>query len=291
MKRNTLLLLFTAGALAVQGQDYSYDQNSQTLGIQTVTERASLEISPVRTKILEERETVLPVMGVLAAPLVNVGFSILKATLQKQAKQYQATYACGNSGDAFFESRQYANLPELTIRRSITLVDPRDRSVLKDADALLIVLEPELSSDKHAFRYRVKSVNMYYSKARTKGKYDFIDVQLDIIFRSLATDATKQEVATLRAFSLVIPSVKANTAYDPSFLPKSSWLPFPPALQLSKGVGVYDKTGPYEFLINVTESNPYKVRAENRQFVFDKSNDAISSLAAEIADLVKASNK
>jgi len=276
---------------AVQAQDYSYDQNSEMRGIETFTERASLEITPMRTKILEERETILPIVGALAAPLVNVGISVVKASLEKRARQYLASYACTNSGDAFFETRQFANLPELTIRHSITIQDRSSSSGVKTVDALVLVLEPELSSDKHAFRYRVKSVNMAYSKARTKGKFDYIDVQLDVIFRSLATEATRQEVVTLRAFSFVIPSVKPNAPYDVTSLPRSSWLPFPPAMQLAKGVGVYDKTGPYEFLINVTESNPYKVRAENKQSVVEQSSAALSKLAAEIAELMKASGK
>jgi hypothetical protein len=287
MKRTPLLFLLVLVALKASAQDYSYDQHSRAVGTETFTERVTLQIIPVRTKILDERVTVLPVVGALAAPLINVGISAVKANLEKRLKQYRASYVCSNSGDSFYETRQYANLPELTIRRSITIRDRHSPTGEKTVDALNIVLEPQLSSDKHAFRYRVKNVNMVYSKARTRQRFDYIDVQLDVIFRSLATEATKQDIVTLRAFTLTIPSVKPNSAYDLSSMPESSWLPFPPPLQVTKGVGVYDKTGPYEFLINVTETNPYKVRTENKQVLIEKSGDALSELAAEIAEEVK----
>jgi hypothetical protein len=289
MKGKPLLLLLIACASTLQAQDYSYDQNSGFHGTETFTERVSLEITPIRTKILEERETVLPIVGALAAPLVSVGYAFVRSSIEKQAKQYLANYACTNSGDAFFETRQYANLPQLTIRRSITVSDRSGSSGVKSIDALVLVMEPELSSDKHAFRYRVKSINMSYSKARTKGRFDYIDVQLDMIFRCLATEA-KKEVVTLRAFSFVIPSVKPNAPYDVASLPRSSWLPFPPAVQGTNGAGVYDKTGTYEFIINVTESNPYKIRADNKQVIVEKSSNGASSLAEEIAELIKSSN-
>jgi hypothetical protein len=284
------MLVFVA--LKVSAQDYSYDRHSRSVGTETFTERVTLQITPIRTKILDERETVLPVIGAVAAPLINVGISAAKANLEKRLKQYRASYVCSNSGDSFYETRQYVNLPELTIRRSITIRDRHSPTGEKTVDALIIVLEPQLSSDKHAFRYRVKNVNMVYSKARTRQRFDYIDVQLDVIFRSLAIEATKQDVVTLRAFTLAIPSVKPNAAYDLASMPESSWLPFPPPLQVTKGIGVYDKTGAYEFLINVTETNPYKVRTENKQMLVEKSGNALSELAAEIAEEVKkASNK
>lgn len=280
----TLALMMSTAVM--HAQDYSYNEHSQTRGIETYSERVTLDIVPIRTRIAEDRETAVPAIGAIAAPLVNVGLSVVKARLAKTARQYMASYACANSGERFYESRQFVHLPELTIKRSITIADRVSSDGMKTADALTIVLVPELSADKRAFRYSVKLVNMGYSKARTRGKFDFIDVQLDVIFRNLTVDGVKPEVLNLRAFTLVIPAVKPNQAYDTSALPRSSWLPFPPTPQISKGVGDYNGTGTYEFQIMITESNAYKVRAENKQFMMDKSSDSLSDLAKEVGKVI-----
>src|SRR5690348_5134229 len=101
MKRPPLLILFVWVAVLAHAQDYSYDQHSRGVGIETFAERATLQITPIRTKILDEKETVLPVLGALAAPLIDVGISVVKANLEKRLKQYRASYVCSNSGDSF----------------------------------------------------------------------------------------------------------------------------------------------------------------------------------------------
>lgn len=282
-----ILFALWMSAAVMLAQDYSYHENSQSRGIETFAERVTLDITPIRTRIAEDRETVVPAIGAIAAPLINVGLSVAKARLAKNAKQYMASYACANSGERFFESRQIVHLPQLTLKRSITIADRGSPGGMKATEALTIVLMPELSSDKRAFRYIVKEVVMGYSKARTRGKFDFIDIQLDMIFRSLSVDGAKPEVSNIRAFTLVIPAVKPNQVYDISTLPRSSWLPFPPTPQITKGVGDYNGTGMYEFQIMVTESNAYKVRAENKQFMMDKSGDSLSELAEEISKVIK----
>lgn len=282
-----LVLLLTASSLLAQ--DYSYDERSDK-GIETLTERVTLEITPRRTLLESQPQaSIAPIAGALIGPLIDVGISVARSGVEKRAKQYIARYACGNSGDMFYESRQAVNLPELTIRRSVTLKDGT-RGV-RPADALVVVLEPELSSDRFSFRYRLKSVAMTYSKARTKGDFDYLDIQLDVLFRALTIAGTKRDLVNLRALSFTIPSVKPNAPYDPSSLPASSWLPFPPAPQPSTGAGMYDNTGTYEFAIAVTESNPYKIRAENKEQLLENSDNALSALAAKIAALIKTADK
>lgn len=286
-----LLLILVVSTSVVHAQDYSYDEHSETRGIETLTERVTLGIMPVKTRVADERETILPAIAAVAVPLIDVGMSALKANLEKRSKEYQASYRCANSADAFYESRQFVNLPELTIRRSITVPDRSSTTGSRSMNALIIELTPELSADRHAFRYKVKSVTMNYSKARTKGRFDYIDVQLDVVFRSLAIEGPKQDVINLRAFSLIIPSVKPHTLYDPESLPRTNWLPFPPPLQVAKGTANFDGTGLYEFSIGITESNPYKVRAQHKQHLVEKSSSGLSSVAAEIAEQIKATTK
>ena len=280
--------MMMAGTAAAQ--DFSYNEHTKGKGIETFTERVALEISTVSTRIAEERPAILPVVGALAGPLIDVGLSVVKANIDRRAKQYVAGYTCANSGDRFYHSRDEVNLPALTIRRTVTLAGPSGSAGVATTDALVVVLEPELSFDKHAFRYRVRSVAMRYAKARTKGRFDYLDVQLDVVFRSLVTEG-KQEAMNLRAFSFVIPSVMPNAPYETTNLPATPWLPFPPPFQATKGAPVYDGTGLYEFFIGITESNPYKVRAENKQYIVEKSRDSWSALAAEIGEVIRDQEK
>lgn len=284
--KRTLAFLLLMVAAQLYGQDYSYNENSGTKGIPTLTERTTLEITPKRAALDQNRETIMPIAGALLGPVVDVGVSFVKTQVEKRAREYTGTYGCATSGDKFYASRREVNLPVLTLRRTVTL-DDSGQGNGRTADALVINLEPELSADGFAFRYRAKSVVMTYAKARTKGGFDFIDLQLDVVFRTLVMTVGKQDAVNLRAFSFAIPCVKPNAPYDVSSLPPTSWLPFPAPPQPQKDVVVYDNAGVYEFLINVTESNPYKIKATNKQMSVKDSGGAVSDLAAEIGKLLK----
>src|SRR4051812_16244291 len=108
MKRQIIIvLIMMIHSSIISAQDFSYTENSETRGIDTYAERVTLNIAPVRTKLFEDRQTVLPIVGAIAAPLVDVGISLIKTNIAKKARQYLASYACANSGEKFYETSQY----------------------------------------------------------------------------------------------------------------------------------------------------------------------------------------
>jgi len=309
-------------------QNYSYTSDSKRKGIEVFGESVELKIEPEKISLPgAEREAVGAIVGAIAGPVIDVVVTLAKNAAEKKAKQYIAEYSCANSSEAFYESREKANLPKLTIQRWIRIKDSKSNTIAKE-QAVLIVLVPELSKDKLAFRYKLGQIKLDYSKAKTKKDYDFIDFKLDVKFKALTVIGDKYEVAELRAFTMNITSIKPGADYDVSEVAKSSWLPLlqapspnveipgkidttktfkkyekaignkstenytetlKEAISSTKTIlqpsGEYSKSGTYEFEVAITESNPYKIKAENKQQFIEKTSEPGTELLKAIAGI------
>ena len=255
--------------------------------------------------------------GVLPA-IVDYGVTTIKELSKKRAASFAGEYKCANSGQNFYEGKAKVKLPKLTITRDVIL-----KSDVTVVNAATIILTPELSENKTAFRYVLKDKMTYkYSKARTEGSYDYIDVSIKIQFKSVTVNKDKYEISDLRTTLLSIPMVKVGVDYIPvngktivsgwiPLLPKSSViekkLQNTPSDVSIKEVpkDVTDKSGKtettvttvtkettkstdysketvvdmttnaglYEIEVTVTETNPYKIKAENKQQLIENTGD------------------
>lgn len=186
----------------------------------------------------------------------------------------------------------------------------------------------ELSDDKTAFRYKLKSVTYNYSIAKTKKNYDYIDAGLEIKFKALVLNKSQYEVKDLRGTTLIIPMIHVGNTYtvDGSASIYSGWIPFPqkPTIEQTaeiteretktvvtdikkggtlspqeenkqvttsskraKDVIILNKLASlYEIEINVIETNPYKIKAENKQKLIEENADNGTALLKVIAEIL-----
>jgi len=320
MKQIFILLIAVSLCKNGFGQLGNYNENG---AVDILSQKVTLTITPQPKPVATEKQAAGAIAGAILGPAVDVGLSIIKEKVKQNAAKFTSTYSAKASGSAFWEDANTANLPGLTLTRDVLM-----KSSAAQQNALTITLTPELSPDNTAFRFVVSSpIAFNYSAAKTKRSYDYIDIKLDIVFKTLSVTKSQYEVKDLRATSITIPMVKAGTASAAvSNGLASGWIPLltKPTMEIvtdlankevkevaqegtkdgkkinetltttttTTNAKATDKTtltkkaGLYEIEITVTETNPYKIKADNIQSLVESSSDATSKLLNALIDAI-----
>lgn len=298
--------------LPLHSQLGNYDQNG---AVSIVGQKSWATIEYLPTEISSNKEFAT-VLGVLLAPLIDVGVSLVKEKSKQSILKYTNTFSMNISDSKFWVDSKKINLPVLTINREII----RSKDFQKEL-ALKIKLNPELSPDNTAFRFIFDNNSFLYkySSAKTKNNYDYIDIKLDILFKTLTLTNGQYEIKDLRATSIAVPMVKVG---DPQSIKYSKifsgWIPLLPVPSLSLETIVTEKeikdisnsgkkegknfmdnlqtttmtqkfnssakqkiiknSGLYEIEVTVTEFNPYKIKSENTQKLIESSSESSATL-------------
>ncbi len=281
MKQPCVLLcltcLLTINAVA-QTRAYS-DKNH----LRIVADKTTLSIRDSSVSLLEENQSALmTTAGIVLPPTADFVSALLEGAATRDAKKYQSSYSASVSSDHFYAEANEAFLPILTLKRWV-----KDR---KGNDHLAASMEfrPELSADKTAFRFVVSNNFLYqYATAKTIGRYDYLQLNVVINVKNLSIQKDEYRMANLRTTALQIPMVHVGQTRKLSEPVYSGWIPLPaPSTVKVKGstrdyVRLPGKTGLYEIDMTVTETNAYKVKAEDKQVMIKSSSD-------EASDIIKA---
>lgn len=299
-------------------------ENYNTDGaVKIVTQKAWLSIDQDSEKeVKNEKEAAGAVIGSILAPLVDVGFAVAKEKAKQNAAKYKSSFVVSASGSGFWAGENKVKLPVLTIMRKATPTGGLEASAMKLT--LRPELSPDKTAfrytvaDPFIYLYSTAKTDGVYDyidvtldikfKALivAKGQYEVKDLR-----------GTSIVIPALRPGQASLPS-EGMTA--------SGWLPFPakPSLEVEtdvteqeiktveekgskEGKNVNDKVvtdtktlkkraketqtlktnaGLYEFEITVTESNPYKIKAENKQQLTEASADSSASFLKAIIDAI-----
>lgn len=314
------LILISGAAILLQTQVYCQLKNYNDGGkVKILAEKTTLSATGISVKLTpdEQSAALIAAAGKILPPLVKGGVNGVKQKMKKNALAYKGEFKCSFSGEKFYTNNDFAALPQLTIKRTIKIKDGTDQLAIE------IVLVPELSADKTAFRYYVKDKCSYnYSIAKTKGNYDYIDLNLEIKFKSIAISKEEYKISELRATALSIPMIYVGKTKELSEKVYSGWIPLPPrstAKTIKKtdtkksakttvksgSDGKNDTTteevtetkydvedyaklandnGLYEVEIIATETNPYKIKAENKQEFIENSSESIIDVSKAIIE-------
>lgn len=290
--------------------------------VKILTEETMLTIDGLNTK---EKPVEPMFVGTAAAigsilpSAVGYVMEVVGEKLKRNALAYKGEYICSGSEENFYNNKSDTLLPKLTIRRIIKTVDN------VDLDAARIILIPELSKDRTAFRYYVSSDFKYdYSIARTKGKYDYIDLTLEINFKSISLNKSEYKINDLRTTTISVPQILVGKAYSIKEKHYSGWIPLPPKSTLkivlpsdstreikttakTNNEGktekskeetkvtkfkiddtkiIADNTGLYEVSVKAVETNPYKIKVENRQQFIENTNESLTGLIEAVTKAI-----
>lgn len=248
--------------------------------LRIVADKTTLSIRDSSVSLLEENQSaILTTAGIVLPPAADFVSALLEGAATRDAKKYQSGYSASVSSDHFYAEENEAFLPILTLKRWVK--DKKGKNHL----AASIEFRPELSADKTAFRFVVHDNFIYqYATAKTTGKYDYLQLNVSINVKNLSIQKEEYRMATLRSTGLLIPMVHVGQTRkldDPVY---SGWIPLPaPSTAKAKGstrdyIRLPGKTGLYEIDISVTETNAYKVRAEDKQVIIKSSADEASDV-------------
>jgi hypothetical protein len=285
--------------------------------IRILADRATLTITGIEVKLKADKQMagLIAAAGSILPPAADFIIKTIEEKVAKNVLAYQGEYKCFNSSEKFYRNNDFASLPKLTIKRTIKTTDGVDQTAAE------LDLLPELSEDKTAFRYFIFEKCIYnYSIAKTKRKYDYIDLNLEINFRSISVDKEEYKISNLRTTTIDVPLVHVGITTHLDEKIYSGWIPLPPrstakvnepviekkdtkTVIKTNNAGVKDttreetihadynvedfqqlsdNTGLYEIDIKVTETNPYKIKASNRQELMENTGDSMSKLLKSI---------
>ncbi len=290
MHKTLPILLVTLLSCQAYGQVRNYTDHGR---INILAGKTTLTITDVETKLTPDIQSaaLLAAAGTILPPVVDFVVSSVEQQIKKNARAYQGTYQASVSGDRFYRNNDFAALPKLVLTRTVKLRNETDLKVVE------IELVPELSADQTAFRYSVDNPFRYdYSLAKTRGRYSYIDIQLEIKFRSIYVSKEAYKVSDLRSTSILIPMVPVGRTGRLPEKAYSGWIPLPPrstvktAGETEKTKATYDRladnTGLYEIEITVTEINPLKIRSEEQQEIIKGTGEPAGDVIKAIIETV-----
>jgi hypothetical protein len=264
----------------------------------------------------QQGAALLAAAGSILTPVVDLVVKSVQQKVKKNALAYKGEFKCSVSGDKFYKNDVTAALPKLTMKRIIKSTDGTDQVAVE------IELVPELSEDKTAFRYFVKDKCVYnYSIAKTKGDYDYIDLNIEIKIKNIFINKGEYKIDDLRTTTINIPMIHVGKTKQVEEKVYSGWIPLPTRSTGKKkeaapikeettvvktnkeGVietnkeettvkksdaedygQIKDNTGLYEIEITATETNPYKIKAENKQELIESSSESVTDIFKAIIE-------
>lgn len=165
------------------------------------------------------------IIGTLLSPALDLGAAVIGEAIKHGPPKYSSSMTATASAAGFWISGRVVSLPVLRIRRMILRPG---KQVAEEAYS--IVLHPELSPDKTAFRFILKEPFEYkYAGVKTRKEYDYINLEILVKMKALAVTEGEYDLSDLRTSSLMIPLVKTGSTYLPSANNRpGGWFPFPP---------------------------------------------------------------
>lgn len=304
MKRKILLLTAT---ILLQTQIYSQLKNYNDKGnVNVIAESTVITITELSTNLKPERQMagLIAASGEVLPPVIDLVIKTVQQKAKKNALAYTGQYKNVVSGDNFYKSNLEVSLPKLTLTRTI-------RTTSGIIVAVELDLIPEISDDKTAFRYYIKDKCIYnYSIAKTKGDYDYVDLDIEIRFKSLFVNKEAYRFEELRTTSINVPMIHVGNTKQLEEKIYSGWIPLPTRSDVKKDPDIIreeksvertlnngtiektieitltkksnndnfekisDYTGLYEIAVTVTETNLYKIKAENRNEIIEGSSES-----------------
>jgi hypothetical protein len=221
--------------LQAEAQLVNYDVRGK---VKIDAERVWAELGGKQVALVSDKQGYAALATALLPPAIDAARAIVNEKMKQRLEQYSQSYTVSVSGASFWENENMLLLPVINIHRQVK--PKQDTNAL---EALSIELQPELSPDGTAFRFRLEQPILYrYAAVRTRGRYDYINLDLEIQFNALIVNKDKYEFRNLRTTHLFIPMQKPGSTWLPEGVSIcSGWIPFPPRPAIAYEADVAEK--------------------------------------------------
>jgi hypothetical protein len=291
--------------------------------VKIVTQKAWLSITQDPEKeVKNEKEAAGAVIGSILSPLIDIGFAAAKEKAKQNAAKYKSSFVVSASGSGFWAGENKVKLPVLTIMRKATPTGGSEAEAMKLT--LKPELSPDKTAFRYVVSTPLIYTYSTAKTTRDYDYIDVtLDIKFKALLVTKSQYEVKDLRATSIVIPALLPG---STSLPTEGLNPSGWLPFPakPSLEVEtdvtehetktveekgskEGKNVNDRlvtntktlkkraketqtiktnAGLYEFEITVTESNPYKIKAENKQQLIESTTDTSATFFKAIVDAI-----
>lgn len=320
MKNITFLILSVLTAVQANAQLRNYSARGS---IKILTEKTTLKINPLDSKITPDQNglALLAAVGTIAPAVVDFAVKTVQEKVKKEALKYIGIYKASSSDEGFYKSPTYAALPGFTIKREIVTPD----LALITASEFSFVPEFSKDRSAFRLKFAPDSFTYRYSVAKLNSPYNFIDLAVEVKIKGLTVTGGVYKLIELGAVLVNIPMIKpgGTNTFDKKIysgwlqlLPKSSFDTIGAKIDtVSKRTSTYDEllrkhvsnltetiistsfgvkkpfeftksSGLYEMEVTVTETNPYKIRAEQRTALVDSTAESGTAVLKSLIEVL-----
>ncbi|AOM79535.1 hypothetical protein [Pedobacter steynii] len=320
MKTFYIIALAAIFCLDSSAQIKNYDN---TGSIKIIGEKTTLKLikKEISLETGEEAGGLLAAVGTIAPALINLGVKAVQEKIKREALKYTGTYKASGSADGFYADPGYVKPPIVQIERMVLISGNKPDT----ASRIIFIPELSMDKTAFRFRLDPRSFKYRYSVAKIRPGYNALDLTVEIKVRSLTIASGEYKLSELRTVLVTIPMVQVNAVNLPGNDIVSGWIPFPPkssfettgvksdtvtkvtrseniltkktaahsaesSITSTSGVKVplanVDSFGPYEVEVVVTETNPFKIKAEQRTAFVDLTAESATALLQAILEAV-----
>lgn len=281
------ILTFLASIISsgLFGQTLCYDKGGKK---KKVSEIITLTISPQPQEKGKNKKALVPAGAIVATiagilpTVIEQGSKIYKNILSNREAKFTGEYKANSSESGFWADSNKACIPTLTLKREVTLSDSDKPDELNTASEFTFV--PELSSDSTAFRYKLSSYLLIYSKAKVNSRSNKLNVKIDIKFTAIEKSEDKHFVKADKGVNSIM-------AYGISFSKDttdqrqplggnlySGWFP------LIANSNPKSSNGNYEMEVSIAEINPANIKPKRIKEFLENYSEPISSITKVIIE-------
>ncbi|RQO65294.1 hypothetical protein DBR43_31100 [Pedobacter sp. KBW06] len=318
MKTIYIMALATLFCLESSAQIKNYDNSGS---IKIVGEKTILRLTEKEIYLEKGQQAagLLTAVGTIAPALIGLGVKTVQEKLKNEALKYTGTYKAANSAQGFYSSSGYVKPPIIEVERKVFIAGGQPVTAAK----ITFIPELSKDQTAFRYKLDTGAFLCRYSIAKIRSGYNLLDLTVEIKVKNLSVAAGEYKLNELRSVLVTIPMVRVNATTKFGEDIYSGWIPFPPRSTVDSVVTKVDKVSQlvksenlltnklsthameskasstygvkvlrpkkesselYEVEVIVTETNPFKIRAEQRKAFVDSTAESGTALLKAIVE-------
>ncbi|MFK5878808.1 MAG: hypothetical protein QM478_04840 [Flavobacteriaceae bacterium] len=277
-----ILGLFIISCSTSKLKSYGEKESDKYATIKTQAEYTSLKIDLYKESenTVTEEYSISGFYGIILDQIVKIP-SYIQRGIKNRKKKYTQKYAAHNS--LTFETVKYAKrdtnkknpiftLPSVKLKRKIFY--NKNGETINEVASTIKFIPIHIENDP-LFVFKLASIDMKYTKAKTTKKYPFVNLVIEIKATYLEKDANDKLVAKeYKSKNIVLPvrnGVNFNDILNDHNIYSSPFI----------------IEGLRNIEVTVTETNPYFLKLEELQTMVGDNEEDLSNFFGELSKLLK----
>jgi len=320
MKKIPIFLLCLLLSVAISAQLKNYNQNG---GNKTFSDNTHLQITKRAVSIGVVQQSFGAVLGALLPPTIDFISTAVKQGAKRRALLFKGEFKADASESGFYKDVNTINLPDLTLTRKIML---KGQNAATDAVVIKLTAELSEDKTAFRYKLASVVYNYSIAKTKGNYDYIETGLEIKLKTVALIKDQYEVKDLRGTTLVIPMIKVGDTYSVDPNVPIYSGWLPFPPkpsiemelnkiekevrtvvskttkdgkqqpdetnieetsvAKKSNETLTETDNASVYEIEVNVVETNPYKIKAENKQQLIENSSETGVSLIKAVFEQI-----